>query len=260
MSRYTETFARLREKGEMAFVPFWMMGYPNQEASLQKLELLAEHADILEIGCPFSDPLADGPTIQRVANQALASGATMCKTFEGIAAFRKKSEKFSTLPIGLLVYLNLMLSFGVENFFKRAKEVEIDSVLIPEMPSGELGLVQNFADKYEIDVIFLVSTNTPQERQDDILSKAHGFLYCISTPSVTGAKSEIAPETLQMIGDLKQKTDIPLCVGFGVSSPEHIQTLKGSGADGAIVGSKLFEFKTDAALSAFCAQCKAATR
>jgi len=257
MSRYTETFSRLKANNEIAFVPFWMMGYPDQETSLKRLELLAQQADVLEIGCPFSDPLADGPTLQRVANQAMASGATMCKTFEGVAEIRKK---FCTMPIGLLTYCNLILSFGVQNFFKRAKEVGMNSVLIPEIPVDELALVQNFAKECEIDLVFLVSTNTPEARIKKVFKSAGGFIYAISTPSVTGAKSEIAPETLTMIQDFKKETDIPICVGFGVSSPDHIRTLKAAGADGAIVGSKLFEFATEAELAAFCRECKDATR
>ncbi len=265
MNRYTQTFSALKEKNKIGFVPFWMLGDPTPEKSLEIiLEKIAPHADVLELGIPFSDPLADGPTIQASVGRALDAGTTTVKCLELVSKIR---AKFPTKPIGLLVYFNLILNFldsddtegNIDSFFKTAHESGVDSVLIPELPIEEVSIVEEVAKKYEIDLIFLVSTNTPTERVQPILEKGSGFLYAISTPSITGAKTDIAPETLEMIKSLKTQTDLPICVGFGISSPDHIAKLKEVGADGAIIGSKLFQFRENLdELQEFCKKCQEA--
>lgn len=257
MSRYQTTFAACKEKNRAAFIPFWMLGDPDPAASQTIVETIAEHADILELGMPFSDPLADGPTIQASVNRSLEAGTTTEDCFQVIQSVR---AKFADKPIGLLVYLNLILAFGVEKFFAECARTGVDSVLIPELPVEEVDLVKSAAETSAIDLVFLASTNTPDARLQQIYDHSGGFLYAVSTPSITGAKTDIAPATLEMIQKLKSETNLPICVGFGVSTPEQVQTLSQNGADGVIIGSKLFEFSDDlAALQEFCKTCQNAT-
>ncbi|MDH3324491.1 MAG: tryptophan synthase subunit alpha [Candidatus Peregrinibacteria bacterium] len=264
MSRYENTFAGLKKEGRIGFVPFWMIGDPDIERSFEVISRIAKHADVLELGIPFSDPLADGPTIQASVNRALETGATTDKC---LGVVKRLRAEFPEKPIGLLVYFNLILNFNghegdesIKAFFETAKDSGVDSVLIPELPVEEVALLEDVASETEIDLIFLVSTNTSADRVEQILKKSNGFLYAISTPSITGAKTDISSKTLEMVKNLKSQTDLPICVGFGISSPEHIANLKSAGADGAIIGSKLFEFRDDLeALERFCEKCREVT-
>lgn len=261
MNRYEKTFSALKRNKKIGFVPFWMIGDPTPEKSEEIIEILAKNSDVLELGIPFSDPLADGPTIQAAVNRSLDAGTTTDKCFGIIKNIR---NKFPEKPIGLLVYFNLILSYSggpdfeknIEAFFTQASDAGVDSVLIPEIPVEEVAIVEKIAKAQKIELIFLISTNTPEDRVQKIIEKSGGFIYAISTPSVTGAKTDIDPKTLEMVQRLKQLTDLPICVGFGISSPEHIQLLKENNADGAIIGSKLFEYREDLeTLEAFCKSC-----
>lgn len=256
MNRYQETFLQLKNQNKMAFMPFWMLGDPTSEKSLEIIEKIADSADILELGIPFSDPLADGPTLQDSAKLAIENGSTTKKCLDLVSQIR---AQFPEKPIGLLVYLNLVLQFGIEPFFEACKKAGVDSVLIPELPIEEIALVKKAANQNEIALIFLVSTNTEHDRLDQILEiskEDKAFIYAISTPSITGAKTDISPKTIAMIKDLKQKTKTPICVGFGISTPEHLAELKKAGADGGIIGSRLFSFRGDlAGLNTFCESC-----
>ena len=272
--RYQSTFAQLKEKNKSAFIPFWMIGDPSTEKSFEVIDTIAAHADILELGMPFSDPLADGPTIQASVTRALAAGTNTEKCFEVIAKVR---NKYPEKPIGLLVYFNLAIQYGLDAFFRKCAAVGVDSVILPELPiesitmtdptsspQGEgLGVgvsIIEIAQKHKIHLTFLVSTNTPDDRLAAISEHASGFLYAISKPSITGAKSDLAPETTQMVQELKQKTDIPIVVGFGISEPSHVQALTKVGTDGIIIASKLYEFQDNLEkMSEFCKNCQEAT-
>ena len=259
MNRYQQTFSQLKTEHRIAFIPFWMLGDPNADESLNVVRTLAAHADILELGIPFSDPLADGPTIQAAVNRSLEAGTNTQKCLELIAQVR---EEFPDKPIGLLVYLNLILQFGVDDFFAACVQTGVDSVLIPELPVEEVSLVKNAAEQADIDLVFLLSTNTPEPRRQQIYNHSGGFVYTVSKPSITGAQSDLAPETLTLIPELKQQTDLPICVGFGISTPDHIAQLKTAGADGAIIGSQLIKlYQTEGlkAVEQFCVACAKAT-
>jgi len=257
MTRYEKTFAKCRAENRAAFIPFWMIGDETPEASLKTIETMAKSADILELGMPFSDPLADGPTIQSSVNRALDSGTTTEDCFNVIAQVR---HKFPEKPIGLLVYLNLIIAYGIEEFFAKCSETGVDSVLAPELPVEEVVLVQDIAKKYNVELVFLVSTNTPEDRLKEIYKVSGGFIYAVSTPSITGAKTEVSPDTLDMIKRLKAEAGLPICVGFGVSTPEQVSLLSKHQADGVIMGSRLFSFLGDnAALGSFCEECIGAT-
>ena len=258
MNRYQTTFEQCKAEGRTAFIPFWMIGDPNPSDSQDMIATIAEQADILELGMPFSDPLADGPTIQASVNRALEANTTTTQCFEVITNIR---TKFPEKPIGLLVYLNLIIAFGIEDFFANCAKASVDSVLIPELPIEEVDLVKSAAKCHNIALVFLVSTNTPEERMQAIFKHSGGFIYAVSTPSITGAKTEVSNDTLQMIARLKTETELPICVGFGVSTPEQVQLLAQNKADGVIIGSKLFSFRKDpAALAKFCKTCRAATK
>ena len=259
MNRYQKTFAQCQAENRSAFVPFWMIGDPSPEASQSQIEAIAQSADILELGMPFSDPLADGPTIQASVNRALEVGTNTQKCFEIIQNLR---QKFPEKPIGLLVYLNLVIAYGIEEFFAQCEVNGVDSVLIPELPIEEVSLISEAAKKHQIPLVFLVSTNTPPDRVQHICEASQGgFIYAVSTPSITGAKTEISPETFNMISALKTQTEVPICVGFGISSPEQVKQLAVHQADGVIIGSKLFQFIDDPkGLSDFCRDCRQATK
>ena len=256
MSRYEQTFAELKDQGRIAFIPFWMIGDPTPDTSLAVIDELAQKADILELGLPFSDPLADGPTIQAAVNRSLEAGTNTEKCFEIIGSIR---EKYPKKPIGLLVYLNLVMQYGIDRFFETCANVGVDSVLIPELPVEEVSLVKTAAQTHQIELVFLLSTNTPQARRDRIYDHSGGFIYTVSTPSITGAKTELSEDTLNLVSALKSDTKLPLCVGFGISTPEHIQKLKAARADGAIIGSELINcYQKDGLESVidFCETCQ----
>ena len=260
MDRYQITFAALKDQKRLAFTPFWMIGDPDLVTSQQVIELLAEKSDILELGLPFSDPLADGPTIQAAVNRSLAAGATTEKCFKIIENIR---EKYPQKPIGLLVYLNLVMQFGIDAFFERCQQAGVDSVLIPELPIEEVSLVKASAEKAQIHLVFLCSTNTPVDRQAKIFEASGGFVYTVSTPSITGAKTELSPDTLRLVEHIKGTTKLPVCVGFGISTPEHLTKLKDAGADGGIIGSELINIYQKGGLEVlkdFLEKCQAACR
>ncbi len=269
--RYKNCFEKIKKEGRIAFIPFWMIGDPNPEESLNIIKLIARKSDILELGMPFSDPLADGQVIQDAVNRALENNITTQKCFDIIKKIR---DKFPEKPIGLLVYFNLILSFGIEEYFEMCQHSGVDSVLIPELPVEEINFqigadknnlksIQETAQKYNISLVFLVSTNTPENRLEKVLNASKGgFIYAVSTPSITGAKTDISPQTFKMITALKEKTETPIAVGFGISSPEHIQNLKKYKADGAIIGSKLIDIYQKngvSALEEFLEKCQSAT-
>lgn len=259
MNRYQAAFTQCQAENRSAFIPFWMIGDPSPERSQDLIEIVAESADILELGLPFSDPLADGPTIQAAVNRALKAGTNTEKCFKVIKNLR---QKFPQKPIGLLVYLNLIIAHGIENFFVEAAMAGVDSVLIPELPIEEVNLVSDIAKKHNVALVFLVSTNTPFERVKPICEASEGgFIYAVSTPSITGAKTDITPETFTMLETLKAQTKVPICVGFGISSPAQVAKLSAHQADGIIIGSKLFQFrKNPEQLQAFCWDCRDATK
>lgn len=259
MNRYQETFAQLKTEDRIAFIPFWMLGDPDPATSLQVVKTIAQQADVLELGIPFSDPLADGPTIQAAVKRSLEAGTNTTKCLELITQIR---AEFPSKPIGLLVYLNLIMQHGIEAFFNDCATAGVNSVLIPELPIEEIKLVEEAAKNAEIDLVFLLSTNTPQGRREKIYQHSGGFLYTVSKPSITGAKTDLSPETLTLVSQLKQQTKLPIAVGFGISDPEHIKALKTAGADGAIIGSELiniYQKEGLEALNTFCKTCAAST-
>ncbi len=234
MSRYQKTLSELKNKKEKALIVFTVVGDPDYITSKDIIKsILKGGADILELGFPFSDPIADGPTIQAADVRALSKNINPDKCFALISEIRK----ITNVPIGLLVYYNLIYQRGIEKFYQDAKSSGVDSILIADMPIEESEPVLSAAKKAEIEQVFLISPLTPEKRIENISKKSSGFLYLVSRLGVTGARSDLESDTLSLIKKVKPKTSLPLFVGFGISKPEHVKSVTNAGADGAIVGS-----------------------
>lgn len=236
LSHISKTFASLKKR-KMAFMPFLVAGDPDFKTSLAVAKRISPRADLLEIGFPYSDPLADGPVIQAADGRALASGMTTDKVFELIAQFRK----FSPKPISVLVYANLVYQQGIDTFYHKAKEAGIDGVLIPDVPVEEAKPFVMAAKKHGIDPIFLVAQTTTNERLKKILKHATGYLYLVSVLGVTGKRSAFGEETTAFIKRIRSQTKLPLAVGFGISTREQAEGFAKAGADGIIVGSAIVD-------------------
>ncbi len=235
MSRYKKTFSKLKKKKEKALVPFVVVGDPNYKTSLEIVKtIMNSGADILELGVAFSDPIADGPTIQAADVRAQQGGMNTDKFFGFVKQIRKFNNK---IPIGILIYANLIYQRGIDAFYKGAALSGIDSVLVADMPLEEAGEYIRAARKNKVDTVFIVSPLTSNERLKKITKKVKGFVYVVSRLGVTGARKELQEGTLELLRRVRPQTKLPLCVGFGISKPEHVKAVSEAGADGAIVGS-----------------------
>jgi tryptophan synthase alpha chain len=267
MSRISDTFLELEGRGERAaLIAYIMAGDPDPSVTPAMAVAIAQYADIIELGIPFSDPIADGPTIQAAAERALQAGMRPREIFEIIAAIREETDT----PIVVMGYYNPILRFGVEQFMKKLAMVGGDGVIIPDLPIEEACEVVRYARENKIDTIFLIAPTTPEDRIEQICAYSSGFVYLVSLLGVTGAREAVSGAVKTMIARVVEKRpDIPPAVGFGVSKPEHVQEIVTSGAKGVIVGSAIVDLiekhkdKPDdmiAALEVFCAALKEATR
>lgn len=235
MSRIDQLF---RSLDRPAFIAYLVAGYPDFDTSLSASRALIDAgADILEIGVPFSDPLADGPTIQRAHQSALEGGMTQDGVFELVKEIRKDY----TTPVVLLAYANHLMARGISRFYKDAAAAGVDGVLVVDMPPEECEEARLNAEKNAIDQIFIVAPTTRDHRRDMILQKSAGFLYLVSVLGVTGVRTKVSPRTLAFVRDLRSHTSIPVAVGFGISSPDHVMPLASAGADAVIVGSGIVD-------------------
>lgn len=235
MSRIGKRFDSLKAKSEKALVCFLTAGDPDIETTrLLALELEQAGADVLEIGVPFSDPLADGPSIQASSQRALAKGTTMGEVLDLVTAIRRQSE----LPIVLMTYLNPAQRYGLEKFAVDAGEAGVDGVIMTDMPPEEAVEWKKSAAEAGLDTIFLLAPTTPTCRVRLVTDAATGFVYCVSRTGVTGTQKELPLELQDMIPAIRSVTDKPVAVGFGISTPEHVREVCEI-ADGAVVGSAL---------------------
>lgn len=263
---YDEMFSRVKEKNEGAFIPFIVAGDPDFQTSLQIIKTFVENgADALEIGFPFSDPVADGPTVQLADIRALKYGMTTKKGFE----FIKKIREFTDIPIGILTYYNLIYKMGLDEFYNNVKESGANAVLAADLPPEEAGDALKFSKDYDIQQIFMAAESTSNERLLKITEKCSGFLYVVAVMGVTGARSELDNTTVQLINRVKSKSNLPICVGFGISKPEHVNKIIKSGANGAIVASAILNIITEnlddkeimlKKIASFCRELKQATK
>lgn len=219
----------------MAFMPFITAGDPDLDFTKELIrELAARKVDLIEIGFPYSDPIADGPVIQASYNRSLGKKITVEKIFEALG-----SLKGTQLPplVGMVAYA-IIFRVGTETFLKSAKEAGLSGLIIPDLPGDEADGVAELCKQAGLDLIELVAPTTTPARAEKIVKNATGFLYCISIAGITGERDKLPPELREQLTWLRTKTDIPLAVGFGISRPEHVRELKGL-ADGAIVGSAI---------------------
>lgn len=231
MKSYREVF---ESKNGAVLIPFFVLGDPDERRSLEIIRTAIDAgADILELGIPFSDPIADGPTIQKADIRALDAGMTCGRALEMI----KKIRSYSDIPIGLLMYYNLIWQYGREEFYRDAAAAGVNSVLVADLCVDDADEVQELVQQNGLDSVYMVTPNTSAERRAKIAQLCSGFIYTVSVLGVTGARTELGAMVKPLVKTLKSETPAPICVGFGVSRPDHARELAAAGADGVIVGS-----------------------
>jgi tryptophan synthase alpha chain len=239
MKTYKELFSNLNRA---ALVPFFVIGDPDFDMSLEIIKTAIDSgADVLELGIAFSDPIADGPTIQKADIRAMKNGITVKKALELI----RQVKAYRDVPIGLLMYYNLIYQYGTAKFFKDFHAAGVNSVLVADLSIDDADEIMGSAKAAGMDTVFMVTPNTSQERMKLIASKTTGFIYTVSVLGVTGSRDKLSSDVAGLVGRLKKVTDVPVCVGFGVSSPEHAVTIAKAGADGVIIGSKIVQMIED---------------
>ncbi|MCX6082643.1 MAG: tryptophan synthase subunit alpha [Chloroflexi bacterium] len=227
MDRLSHAFDR-----KPVFMPYYPVGYPDLETSINVIEALAKHgADIIEVGFSFSDPLADGPIIQKATQTALEKGITSKKVLAAVAELRNRGV---TIPLILMGYYNPMLAYGLENFILDAHHAGADGFIIPDLPPEEAGELSSKLG--DLPQICMLAPTTSDDRMEEIARKAKGFIYLVSVTGVTGSRASLPDDIAPLIERVRKHTNIPVCVGFGIGTPEQAQTV-GTFADGVIVGS-----------------------
>jgi len=234
MSRIEKVF---RNKNYRALMPYVTIGYPSIEATVDIVSALIESgSDIIELGIPFSDPLADGPTIQAASFKALQNGTTPEVCLEVAAKIRQKYDT----PLIFMGYYNPIFHYGLERFCADCARVGIDGFIVPDLPPEEASELEGFTQKYGIDVIYLLAPTSDATRIEVVTARASGFIYLVSLTGVTGARAELPKELENFVNRVRGRTNLPLCVGFGISTPEQAKRVA-SVADGVIVGSKVIQ-------------------
>lgn len=235
MRRIDAVFSR---RNRPLFIGFTVAGDPDKETCIRAAMALIEGGtDILELGVPFSDPIADGPTIQKADERSLAAGTKMDTVFAIVREIRKRSE----VPIVFLTYYNTVYHRGIDRFYREAHEAGVDGILVADMPVEESEEVYKAALRHYIDPIFLITQTTSDERIKKIAAKARGYLYLVAVLGVTGVRETVSDGALDLLKRVRKHTDVPLALGFGISTPAHAKTCAGAGADGVIVGSAIVE-------------------
>jgi len=233
MKTYKQIFSELHRT---ALIPFFVVGDPDFDTSIEIVKTAIDAgADILELGIPFSDPIADGPTIQKADIRSMKNGMTVKKTLE----FIKKIKSYKDIPIGLLMYYNLVYQYDTEKFFMDFHKAGVNSVLIADLSIDDAEEIIPAAKVGGIDTVFMVTPNTQPERIKLIASKTTGFIYAVSLLGVTGSREQLSGSVTELVEKLKKLTTLPICVGFGVSKPEHAAAIAACGANGVIIGSKI---------------------
>jgi tryptophan synthase alpha chain len=230
----TRAFGDLRKRGRIALVPYLTAGYPDPRASGEALRIADELADVLEVGVPFSDPLADGPTIQRSTHQALQQGMTLARTFELIDRSRLRR------PVVVFSYMNPILRYGLDRFLRDAESLGIAGLLLTDLPAGTDPGVERAVQRSSLDLIRLIAPTTRPERLTAAVEGAQGFVYLVARLGVTGASRSLAADLTDSIARVRGATGLPIAVGFGISTAEQARTVARL-ADGVVVGSALVE-------------------
>ncbi len=237
-------FARAKQENRAAFLPYFPIGYPTYEASLDAIQAMAEvGVDGFEIGVPFSDPLADGPTIQAATQIALENGTTVRQCLDAVRTLRGRGV---TQPMLLMSYLNPLLAYGVDSFVRDAKAVGADGLIVPDLPPEEAALFAEACARDGLALVFFLAPTSSDARIELVNRHATGFIYVVSLTGVTGARTELPPDLQHFIARVRAKADRPLVMGFGISTPEQARGMNGL-VDGFIVGSALVKAGQDGA-------------
>ncbi|MCY4096360.1 MAG: tryptophan synthase subunit alpha [Gammaproteobacteria bacterium] len=238
MSRLAATFGRLREAREKGLITFITAGDPTLAATVPALNQLADAgADVLELGVPFTDPEADGPSIQRSSERALLNGVTLRTSCEQVALFRREND---TTPVVLMGYMNPILALGLEQFAQLASQSGVDGLIVVNLPPEEADELRSVLEPFDIDLILLVAPTTPLERIETLANSGSGFLYYVSIKGITGADHLDVTDVERKVFSIKQVTDLPVSVGFGIKTPETAAAVA-KVADAIVVGSALVE-------------------
>ncbi len=233
MGRISERFETLAARGETALIPFLTVGDPDIDTSEALVLSMAEAgADLIELGVPFSDPMAEGPTIQRSSERALAGGVSLNAILELVSRLRPRLD----IPLILMGYANPFFTMGYERFSKLAAEVGVDGIIVPDLPPEEGDDLYGRCNERGVDGILLAAPTTTPGRLEMLAGRSRGFLYYVSLTGVTGARSQIAAGVEEGVRAARKAGDIPVCVGFGISTPDHARTVSAY-ADGVVVGS-----------------------
>ena len=238
----TQAFEQARTSGCAALMPYFTLGYPNAETSIEIVRSVAESgADLIELGVPFSDPLADGPTIQRSTQVALEGGITVRRCMELAAELRKLSIE---QPLLLMGYINPILAYGIERFVEDAAASGVDGLIVPDLPPEEAGELETACKKAGMALVYLLAPTSTDERIRLVAERSSGFIYLVSVTGVTGARATLAADLAEFVERVRCFTTMPLAVGFGISTPEQAAQV-GRTADGVIVGSALINAVED---------------
>lgn len=236
VSKIENTLKSLKEENKTAIIPYITAGFPNKLINFEIIKAIIESgASILEIGIPFSDPLADGEVIQRTSKKALEVGFKIKDVFSLCDEIRK----ISNIPLVIMVYYNSVFNYGIQNFIKDAKKSDVNGLIIPDLPLEEREEISNYLKEVEIDFIPLVA-QTSKDRIEKLVNNSSGFVYCISSTGVTGQRKLDISKINEFLTVVKASTSIPICVGFGISTKEDVEALKNH-CDGLIIGSAILK-------------------
>lgn len=243
MNPIDKCFARLASKGQLALMPYLTLGYPQVESALTLIPaLVAGGADVLELGVPFSDPLADGKVIQATSQRAIDNGMTMELALEQL---RELADRMQLPPMVLMTYTNILMNYGFEKFSRDARAAGVSGLIVPDMPLEESSELRAALAECDIHFIFMVTPNLAPARIEAIAKAASGFIYMVTVTGVTGERSEL-PDLTEFVTRMRSVTRVPLALGFGISTPAQVHSLHGK-VDGVIIGSALMKRLTDPA-------------
>ncbi len=241
MSRIGRKFREIMKGGGKAFIPYIMAGDPNLGRTVELIRILEDcGADIIELGVPFSDPLADGPTIQKAAQRALAEGVTLHKVIDLVAGLRKHSQ----VPFVLMTYYNPIFKYGEERFVRDASGAGVDGIIVPDLPPEEAGTILSYSRKSDFDIIFLIAPTSTEGRISKVAKSSRGFIYYVSITGITGSKLSMDSSISSHVSKIRSLSGKPIAVGFGISTPEEASEVARF-ADGVIVGSAIVKKVSD---------------
>jgi len=244
MSRIADKFKKLKTEGRKGFIAYVTAGFPDVAGTVQAVQVLeAAGADVIELGIPFSDPMADGPVIQKAATLALQAGITTPKVLELVRTIRQTSQ----IPLVVMTYVNTILNVGVEKFVRSFADAGLDGIIVPDLPLEESGLLSKYCEQAGIDLIQLVAPTSPRNRLVAICQKAQGFVYCVSNTGVTGVREVDFSHIAKVIDIVRSETDVPPAIGFGIGDARGAQEAA-KHADAVIVGSAIMSRLMDEGL------------